>query len=816
MLKRKLSRANPAVWSTTLNFYVLSIFAALLVGMGQRSTAIPSLVIVCAVLAIVNTDWLGWFRIHPYVSYIGMIIGAVIAIVEFWYGRQVEQLFAVANLLVYVQLPIYFQKKHHRLFEHWGVFLMLEFIVASLLNDNVLFGIMLILVAIIGTAAMMMLSSFVSGELAGTSGPEASGGLAKFLRWMGQEHSMRCKGTGIIMTGISQPVPKDNPQRYLGWIRSFPIGLSIIPFALVYFFALPRLHTGAYEGLGRGKAAVGFSGSVSLDDVGELMSNNDIALRMTISDPKTDRNYHPTEPPYIRGVVVPHYQGNGSWQTIDQFVGYRSHSLEKLFSINQLRREMRDNDQFLRVDIQEQSYFGATQFSIPPFCRSNSDLAFIPHDWRIVDVNRRSQDNPSPTKRRYSFETNAFLSESRQTPFLIEASACLNPDSDRTANSGIGITNYETEYNSQEFQGLGKVTDEVLSKNPKANNLEKAILLEDYLANSGDFSYSLLPAVNRMAHIDPIEDFVVNHRTGHCQYFSSALAMMLRSAGIPTRIVLGFRPSEFNDVGKYFVVRQRHAHAWVEAYIPTDDFKNDSLVIPKWAGDGVWLRLDPTPPGEGSNAGGSLKSASGQTLEVVQQLWKDLVMDLDRTNQPEAITFYGATGNNAIGVVMRTIERFVLKLQTRNLGGDELAADRWFSWQAGIAAMALGAVGFVVIRMPKIIRLFKPGRREGSRSKNLARSPALAFLRRTMNALGKFGLRREPHQTPLEFARVATQWLDSRNFDPSKRYLSLADLTNDYYRLRFGSEIQLTANEVSDIEETIQALERFAVQSRPK
>ncbi len=78
------------------------------------------------------------------------------------------------------------------------------------------------------------------------------------------------------------------------------------------------------------------------------------------------------------------------------------------------------------------------------------------------------------------------------------------------------------------------------------------------------FTYSLIPSADRLDHLDPIEDFAANHRTGHCQYFASTLAMMLRSVGIPTRIVLGFRPAEFNDVGKYFVVRQRHAHAWVK------------------------------------------------------------------------------------------------------------------------------------------------------------------------------------------------------------------------------------------------------------
>ncbi len=460
----------------------------MLVGMGQRSSGIPSLVILCVLLAIINTDWLGWFRIHPYVSYIGMVIGAILAIIEFWYGRQVEQLYAVANLLVYVQLPIYFQRKHHRLFEHWGVFLLLEFIVASLLNDNVLFGLMLAIVVVIGCAAMMMLATYVSSEHAGTSGPEASGALAKFLRWIGQEQSMRCKGTGIIMTGISQPEAKDKPRRFLGWTRGFSIGFGIIPFALVYFFALPRLHTGAYEGLGRGRAAVGFSGTVSLDDVGELMSNNDIALRLTISDPKTDRNYHPTEPPYIRGVVVPYYQGDGRWQTTDHFTGYNSSATEKLLSINQLRREMREKDQFLRVEIQEQSYFGATQFSIPPFYRSSTELSFLPHDWRIIDLSRdRSHEGQVRVKRRYTFETSAFEFEARQSPFLIDASACISSDIEQSRNYSAGAAPSEREFDRSEFPGLERLTQEVLSKGKSETSLEKAILLEDYLANSDEF-----------------------------------------------------------------------------------------------------------------------------------------------------------------------------------------------------------------------------------------------------------------------------------------------------------------------------------------
>ncbi|MCS6899591.1 MAG: transglutaminase domain-containing protein [Myxococcales bacterium] len=66
---------------------------------------------------------------------------------------------------------------------------------------------------------------------------------------------------------------------------------------------------------------------------------------------------------------------------------------------------------------------------------------------------------------------------------------------------------------------------------------------------------------------------------GHCEYFASALALLARSLGIPTRVIGGYRVSEFNRVGGYHVVRERNAHAWVEAYLP---------------GQG-WVSWDPTP-----------------------------------------------------------------------------------------------------------------------------------------------------------------------------------------------------------------------------
>ena len=169
------------------------------------------------------------------------------------------------------------------------------------------------------------------------------------------------------------------------------------------------------------------------------------------------------------------------------------------------------------------------------------------------------------------------------------------------------------------------------------NHLEIARLLEHKLGYSGRFQYSL-QGEPRDPKLDPIEDFIVNDPRGHCEYFATTLALMLRSQGIPCRVVLGYRTDEWNERGKFYQVRQSYAHAWVEAYLPPrfippamrwgDDDR-------RWSGGG-WLRLDATPP-ESQSGGNAAARKMQQGLDWLDSLWSDYVMDMDRQRQMEAV-----------------------------------------------------------------------------------------------------------------------------------------------------------------------------------
>jgi len=109
----------------------------------------------------------------------------------------------------------------------------------------------------------------------------------------------------------------------------------------------------------------------------------------------------------------------------------------------------------------------------------------------------------------------------------------------------------------------------------QADTLDKVNSIVKYLKNN--YKYSL--SFKRNKNVDPVIDFIFNNKQGHCEYFASAFTLLVRSLGIPARVVAGYSVSEYNPVGTYYIVREKNAHAWAEVWI---DKKG-------------WVTFDPTP-----------------------------------------------------------------------------------------------------------------------------------------------------------------------------------------------------------------------------
>lgn len=134
----------------------------------------------------------------------------------------------------------------------------------------------------------------------------------------------------------------------------------------------------------------------------------------------------------------------------------------------------------------------------------------------------------------------------------------------------------------------------------------------------------------------PISSFVLQTRRGHCELFASALALAARTLGIPARIVNGYYGGDWNDVGKFLLIRQQHAHTWVEAWL-----------------DGRWQRFDPTPPARWQLSGVRFQ-AFDRIWESVKLAWYRYVLEFQ--DQDRVVMFA------ALREVMRAYGLYALVL----------------------------------------------------------------------------------------------------------------------------------------------------------
>ena len=135
-----------------------------------------------------------------------------------------------------------------------------------------------------------------------------------------------------------------------------------------------------------------------------------------------------------------------------------------------------------------------------------------------------------------------------------------------------------------------------------SNSYDKAAAVERYLNTRYGYTLQLL----RTPVADPLANFLFERKQGHCEYFASAMAVMLRTLKIPVRVVNGFRSDEFNDVTGTYIIRAKNAHSWVEAYFP----------------DYGWVTFDPTP-------GGQIATPQGWDramlyLDAAQSFWREV------------------------------------------------------------------------------------------------------------------------------------------------------------------------------------------------
>ena len=274
--------------------------------------------------------------------------------------------------------------------------------------------------------------------------------------------------------------------------------------------------------------------------------------------------------------------------------------------------------------------------------------------------------------------------------------------------------------------------------------------IERHFTSTGSYRYSLDLNAESVAGLDPIEQFVAVDRLGHCQYFASAMAMMLRSQKIPARVVVGYYTDEYNEWASEYVARQLHAHAWVEAMVDSDQTGQFPHLYGQPTAGQYWLRLDPTPSTNATEQGiGTIR----QSIDLAQDIWDDYVVDMDADRQQGSVMAGGIQpGGPWYDDAVEWLSRQIRKFQAGELGGGSLASREMFSLPAAIVSVLLLVSFFLLMR----IQLPKRNRnRQFDESEQLRQQSTIQFYAAALEELAGVGIHRRHDQTPGEFALVA-------------------------------------------------------------
>ncbi len=272
----------------------------------------------------------------------------------------------------------------------------------------------------------------------------------------------------------------------------------------------------------------------------------------------------------------------------------------------------------------------------------------------------------------------------------------------------------------------------------ESGGIEKALRIERHLR--ADFQYSLNQA--EQAPGDPLAEFLFVRKKGHCEYFASAMAVMLRSLGTPARIVNGFQSGTYNPVSGMYVVRASDAHSWVEAYEP---------------GLG-WVTFDPTPSAPRAYVY-PLWAKAGMYLDAAETFWQEWVVDYDLGRQ---ITLVGKLEERTRGLHFGW-----RRPDFASLGKRAKTPAIWFT--VTVLVLALGFAAW------KKLPVWRRDRRV--RTGLVSAAEASILYERMLGVLKERGFQKPPWFTPEEFATTLPE---------SELGVCVKEFTEGYQALRFG------------------------------
>jgi transglutaminase-like putative cysteine protease len=526
--------------------------------------------------------------------------------------------------------------------------------------------------------------------------------------------------------------------------KVFSYALSMMGMALVgsivlasvgIFFVIPRIATGGYLSklAQQNELVTGFSDSVALGEIGRIQQSSQIVAHVRIGAGQKGAGV------LLRGNTLSEFDGK-NWfnpphdmRNLPNFGGSFDVRLTPPSPTTRLAVSRRP--QIIKYRVMLEPIGTNILFTIPspilisgPFRELSEDDAQV-----VINTDREhptmlysgTSDLSQPTLQEFESSSGPYPPEIKK---YLELPDDLDP---RIAELAQQITAH--------------------ARTP----IEKAAAVQAYLSK---YTYTLqLPSRYEK---DPVAYFLFDRKAGHCEYFASSMAVLLREVGIPARLVTGFRGGEWNDLTGNFIIRAQDAHAWVEVF---------------FAGLG-WYSFDPTPAGSAPVV--TTWSRMQLYMDAAQEFWREWVVNYDFAHQQKLTNVAVNKGVHLFERVKQWFRHTYAMLVKRARDTHRVLVN---SPRAYVTSVVLFIAGLLLLlNVPRVARAI--------RTQHIARNPGKApqgaasiWYRKMTNAMARRGHRKLPSQTPEEFVAKIS---DARLRDGVARF------TEHYERARFGNSAE--------------------------
>src|SRR5579864_1892667 len=418
---------------------------------------------------------------------------------------------------------------------------------------------------------------------------------------------MRRSSAGAVSPPFEPGSPATHRLNRALSVTSFLVAVGVLATGILLFFLIPRFTTGYLSSLSlQSGLLTGFSDNVPLGQIGEIKQNPAVVMRVRIDgDPTRAADMH------WRGIVLTDFDGY-RWTNPSR----RQTVLEPDFSGEYffgMPPRASDRTNPLRYTVLMEPIATDAIFVAPPVGTLRGNFGFdsapprgtrpkgavllppgarLDHGFLLAD-RTGSLFNPSRNNTKSRYEGTAPLPLA--TPSDLRKVSPRYPDDIRDTYLQL----------PQLDPRIKKLAEDITARS--TNDYDKAANIRRYLISNYAYTLDLTAPLNG----EPLANFLFVRRAGHCEYFATAMTIMLRAVGVPARYVTGFLPGEYNDVGGDYIIRGSDAHAWVEVYFS----------------DYGWITFDPTPPAN-ARPGGLLERLA-MYWDWFQFAWSEWIVNYD-------------------------------------------------------------------------------------------------------------------------------------------------------------------------------------------